>query len=170
MSGSPAGSIFRWETIKVIGPRFLAFVEPIVGLEVELELVSGSRIRAFRAEDSLFYFCHGLTFGGTDAPGGAVSPYSGKDVATILAEFYDRVHPETIAVAGDVGVWYDLDGRPIHSAILTIPVFSAGEDRLAYASVFRSKNGNKPESDVLLQMLIEDEEGYGETYAIFRRK
>ena len=60
--------IFRWETIKEVGPDTLYFAEPVVGVAVEIELVSGNQIKAFRANDGLFYFCHGLAFGGANAP------------------------------------------------------------------------------------------------------
>jgi hypothetical protein len=163
MSEGPKGSIFRWETVKKLGPDVLRFAEAVFGVEVEVELVSGSRIRAFCAEDGVFYFCHGLTFGGIEAPAGALSPYSGRSVTTILNDCYIRVNPEVNAVVGDVAIWYDLDNRPTHSAILVTPFVGEGKDRLEYASVFRSKNGNLPERHLTLQ-------GYGESYAIFRRK
>jgi hypothetical protein len=162
-------SIFRWDTIREVGPETLPFPAPIAGLTLEIELTSGSRIKVFRADDGAFYFCHGLTFGGKNAPGGAVSPYSGKAVTTILADFFKRVVPEANAIAGDIVVWYDLDG-PSHSAILVKPIAAAHEDRLDYSSVLRSKNGYYPEATVTLQALVEEPGDYGETYVIYRRR
>jgi hypothetical protein len=163
-------SVFRWETLREIGPDLLPFAKPVHGFELEVELISGSRVHVFRAEDGRFYFCHGLTFGGKDAPGGAVSPYSGKAVTTILAELYDLVAPESAATAGDVVVWHDLSRRPVHTAVLLKPIVMQGDNRLDYASLLRSKNGNQLESDTTLEQLAASDDGYGESYAVYRRR
>src|SRR5262249_11627288 len=98
-------SIFRWETLREARPHTLDYKEPVRGRVFEVELTSGPVVEVFRADDGHFYFCHGLTFGGTEAPGGAVSPFSGKPVQIILANHYTLVAPEAGAVAGDVLVW-----------------------------------------------------------------
>ena len=88
-----------------VGPWTLSYDEPVHGKVFEVELVSGPKVRVFRADDGQFYFCHGLTFGGKEAPGGAASPFSGKDVRTILDHHYRLVDPEAGAVQGDILVW-----------------------------------------------------------------
>jgi hypothetical protein len=169
MSGDREG-IFRWDTIQVVGPDTLPFSRPVVGYTVEVELTSGRRIHGFRAADGVSYFCHGMTFGGTSAPGGAVSPYSGREVATILEDFFLRLDDEAEASAGDIIVWYDSSGRPIHSALLIYPVVLPETARLANASLLRSKNGMLPEADYSLGDLVIQPDGYGEAFAVFRRK
>jgi hypothetical protein len=66
----------------------------------EVELTSGPRVRVWRAGDAQHYFCHGLTFGGKEAPGGPISPFSGKAVETILQRHYHSV-PEPEAKPGE---------------------------------------------------------------------
>jgi hypothetical protein len=90
-------------------------------------------------------------------------------VNTILADHYDRVEPEANAVPGDLVVWYDLDSCAVHSAILLKPIVTDSE-RLDYASLLRSKSGRMPETDTTLDPLVTGDEGYGETYRIYRRR
>jgi hypothetical protein len=71
-------------TLREVGPHTLYYQPPVHGRVFEVELMSGAMVQVFRAADNRFYFCHGLTFGGKQAPGGAVSPFSGRDVRTIL--------------------------------------------------------------------------------------
>src|SRR5438270_12963916 len=102
--GEPADAserapIFRWETMREVGPHTLPFKEPVQGKIFRVALTSGHPVNVFRADDGLFYFCHGLTFGGKEAPGGAVSPFSGTDVQVIVKNFYQLVDPEATAVA-----------------------------------------------------------------------
>src|SRR5437016_6168421 len=119
VEGEPARSLFKWETLREIGSHTLNYREPIHGTILAVELISGHRVTVFRADDRRMYFCHGLTFGGKEAPGGTVSPFSGKDVRTILDNHYRLVEPETAAVAGDILVWWGPDDGTPHSAILT---------------------------------------------------
>jgi hypothetical protein len=63
-------SIFKWESLQEIGPHDLNYAKVVAGKEYEIELSSGRRILVWRANDLQSYFCHGLTFGGTEAPGG----------------------------------------------------------------------------------------------------
>jgi hypothetical protein len=163
-------NIFRWETLRVIGPRVLRYTEPVSGITLEVELSSGSRVQVFRAEDGEFYFCHGLAFGSKDAPGGAVSPCSGAAVGTILREYYALVLPEAAGVESDILVWYNAEGDPIHAAILLKPVVTPGTDRLDYATMLRSKNGRLPEQEMTLESLVVGEDSYGETYRVYRRR
>jgi hypothetical protein len=85
--------IFKWETMRELGLLTLHYEEYVHGRVFEVELTSGPEVRVFRADDELFYFCHGLTFGGKTAPDGFVSPFSGKDVRTILDNHYRLVDP-----------------------------------------------------------------------------
>src|SRR5437667_10494347 len=109
-----AGAFFQWRTMREAGPRSLPYEQPVHGMVFEVELTSGAKVRVFRADDRQFYFCHGLTFGGKEAPGGAVSPFSGKDVRTILENHYRVVEPESAAVAGDILVWKGLGDDTTH--------------------------------------------------------
>jgi hypothetical protein len=135
-----AEPIFVWKSLREVGPRTLYYQPPVQGRVFEVELTSGAMVQVFRAADGQFYFCHGLTFGGKEAPGGAVSPFSGKDVRAILDNHYRLVEPESAAVAGDILVWRGLGDTP-HSAILTQPVVREGMDYLDYSSTVRTKNG-----------------------------
>ena len=163
-------SIFRWDTLRDLGPHTLPFKEPIPGRILEVELTSGHTITVFRADDGLFYFCHGLTFGGKDAPGGPVSPFSGKGVRTILDNHYAWVDPETDARAGDVLVWHGPSDETPHSAILIVPVVLAGQNYLDYSCLLRSKNGKLPEAEMTLERLVAGPDSYGESYRVYRRK
>ncbi|MCI0463603.1 MAG: hypothetical protein L0Z62_42245 [Gemmataceae bacterium] len=162
--------IFKWETMREVGPHTLPFKEPIHGTIFEVELTGGPKVMVFRADDRQFYFCHGLTFGGKEAPGGAVSPFSGKDVRTIVENHYRLVDPESGAVAGDILVWRGPGGETPHSAILTDPVVPSGKTHLDYRSQLRSKSGKLPEATVTLERLVDGPESYGESYNVYRRK
>ncbi len=134
-----------------------------------MELTGGAKIQVFRADDSQFYFCHGLTFGGKRAPGGAVSPFSGKDVRTILDNYYRLVDPELGAVRGDILVWRGLGEDTPHSAVLTDPVVHPGKYLLDYSSKVQTKNGRLPETEMTLERLCGDEFIYGDSFRVFRR-
>lgn len=165
------GAIFRWETLQVITACLLRFEEEeIHGVTMEVELISGRRVNIFRPDDGVSYFCHGLTFGGKDAPGGAVSPYSGASVRGILDDFFIVVSPESAAVTSDIVVWTDADGDPIHTAILLMPIVASDLNRLDYATILRSKNGRRAEGDVTLESLVASDESYGESYRVYRRR
>jgi hypothetical protein len=162
-------ALFRWETLRIIEPCELRFREPVRGVTLEVELVTRNTVRVFRADDGEFYFCHGLTFGGKDAPGGAISPFSGAAVATILDEMFVAV-AEGDADEGDILVWRDTDGYAIHSAALVKAIKTGKADRLDYRSTLRSKNGALPEREMTLDELVMDDEAYGESYSVYRRK
>ena len=85
------------------GHEFRYLSGPVPGRVVEVELTSGPTMRLC-SDDGVRYFCHGLTFGGKDAPGGPISPYTGNPVEVILREHYEAI-PEVRATAGDVLVW-----------------------------------------------------------------
>lgn len=163
-----SGAIFKWETLEEVAPHDLHYEPPIPGKMYKVELASGETVRVWRGDDLLSYFCHGLTFGGKNAPGGPVSPYSGEEVNTILQNEYVPVQPESSAVAGDILVWHDPDGNTPHSAILDQPVVSPGTAFLDYESKLVTKNGKEPETVMTLEQLIEDY--YGESYRVYRRK
>jgi hypothetical protein len=130
-------------------------------------LTGGERVRGWRADNGQDYFCHGLTFGGKDAPGGVVSPLS-DHIPTILRAYYEAVAPGQ-ASAGDILVWRGASrDEIIHSAILVDPVLTAGENDLDYAAVVQTKNGILPETTMTLGKLIENY--YGESYAVYRRR
>jgi hypothetical protein len=162
--------VFRWETLREVASHVLPFKEPVRGKTFEVELTSGPKVHVFRAEDGQFYFCHGLTFGGKEAPGGAVSPFSGKDVQTIIENHYRLVDPEGVAVAGDILIWWGPGGQTPHSAILTDPVVPPGKNYLDYRSQLRSKNGKLPEAMMTLEKLVDGPESFGESYSVYRRK
>jgi hypothetical protein len=163
-------SLFKWETMREVGADTLSYEQPVPGKVVEVELTSGPVIRVFRADDGRFYFCHGLTFGGKQAPGGAVSPYSGKDVGTILDNYYLLVVPESDAVRGDILVWRGLGDDTPHSAVLSEPIVGPGTNYLDYSSKAQTKNGRLPEAEMTLDRLCGDEFSYGDSFHVFRRK
>ena len=172
---NPAGAserelLFKWETMREVGPRTLPYEQPIHGTALEVELTSGPKVQVFRAADGQFYFCHGLTFGGTRAPGGAVSPFSGKDVRTILDNHYQIVVPESDAVPGDILVWKGLSDDTPHSAILTELTVRPDSNLLDYSSKVRTKNGRLPEGEMTLERLTGDEFAYGDSFTVFRRR
>jgi hypothetical protein len=162
--------LFKWDTLRELEPHTLPYREPIAGKLFEVELARGSKVKVFRADDREFYFCHGLTFGGEGAPGGPVSPFSGKDVLTILDSHFRLIDPESNAVVGDILVWRGLADETPHSAILTDPVVVAGRNYLDYSSRLRSKNGALPEAILTLGRLAAGPGSYGESYNVFRRK
>ena len=163
-------TIFRWDTMKEVGPHSLRFKVPVQGRKFEVALTSGHTINVFRADDGQFFFCHGLTFGGTEVPGGAVSPFSGADVQTIIADFDELVSPESAAVAGNILVWKGSGETTPHSAILVSPVVLPGTTFLDYASLLRSKNGQLPEAVMTLRKLVDGPGSYGVSYNVFRLK
>jgi hypothetical protein len=163
------GSLFRWETLKEVGPHTLNYREPVPGKVLEVELTSGQKVNVFRADDGQVYFCHGLTFEGKAAPGGPVSPFSGKDVQTILDHHFQPVHPETAAAPRDILVWGGLDGDTPHSAVLADPLVLPGKTQLDYSSQVRTKNGRLPEETMRLERLAGDEFGYGDSFNVYRR-
>lgn len=162
--------VFKWETLREVGPRTLHYEQPLQGKVFEVELSSGPKVQVFRAEDGQFYFCHGLTFGGKHAPGGAVSPFSGKDVRIILDNHYRLLERESEAVRGDILVWRGPGCDTPHSAILTEPVVRPGSQYLDYASKVQTKNGRLPEAEITLERLTGDEFIYGDSYTVYRRK
>jgi hypothetical protein len=164
-----AEPLFNWGTMREVGPHTLHYQPPVHGTVFEVELTSGPKVQVFRGTDGRFYFCHGLTFGGTQAPGGAVSPFSGKDVRTILDNHYRRVEPESAAVAGDILVWKGLGDDTPHSAILTWPVVQEGTSYLDASSTVRTKNGRLPETEMTLERLTGDEYSFGDSFDVFRR-
>jgi hypothetical protein len=162
--------LFRWDTLCEVGPWTLAYEQPIHGKVLEVQLTSGPKVQVFRAGAGEFYFCHGLTFGGKQAPGGAVSPFSGKDVRTILDNHFRLVDPESGAVPGDILVWKGLGADTPHSAILLEPVVLPGRTYLDDSSKVRTKNGRLPETEMPLERLTGDEFLYGDSFHVFRRK
>jgi hypothetical protein len=162
--------IFRWETMREVGARALPYEPPVHGKMLEVDLTSGPKVQVFRADDGLFYFCHGLTFGGKAAPGGAISPFSGQNVRIILDNHYRLVDPEAGAVRGDILVWRGLGDDTPHSAILTEPVILQGKTYLDGSSKVRTKNGRLPETEMTLERLTGDEFIYGDSFNVYRRK
>jgi hypothetical protein len=96
--------MFKWGTLKEIEPQLLRYSSGVIpGKTYEVDLTSGKSIQVWRSIEGQQYFCHGLTFGGKQAPGGIVSPY-GKEVPTLLSEHYEPV-TEALAIAGDILAW-----------------------------------------------------------------
>jgi hypothetical protein len=162
-------SIFKWETLREVEAHTVHYEEPVHGKRLEVELVAGPKVQVFRADDGEFYFCHGLTFGGKEAPGGAVSPFSGNSVQAILDNHYRLVSPESAAIQGDILVWHGLGQDTPHSAILLEPVVRPGKDFLDYSSKVRTKNGRVAETEMTLGRLPADEFAYGDSFNVFRR-
>jgi len=167
--GGPADPqpIFRWETLREIGPHDLGYRPPVHGTMIEVRLTNGAVVRAWRSADGKQYFCHGLTFGGKDAPGGPVSPYTGKPVETILREYYEGI-PEAEARAGDIVVWRGIEPETTpHSALLTEVTRLPGQGSLHESSRLLSKNGMLPEGVFTLEELWAT---YGESYSLYRMR
>jgi hypothetical protein len=161
-------ALFRWDTLTVIGPHDLLYQgQPVPGMTCEITLSSDRTITVWRAGDGKQYFCHGLTFGGKEAPGGVLSPYTGIPVETILEEHYQMI-PEADAQPGDILVWRGPAPETTpHSAILTDPIVRAGERNLAYETRLQTKNGLSPETNMTLEKVIGI---YGESYQAHRRR
>jgi hypothetical protein len=159
--------IFNWDALKEIGPHDLGYKTSFKGKIYEVELTNRYTVKVWRADDGRQYFCHGLTFGGKNAPGGPISPFTGKPVETILRHYY-RVISEVESRPADILVWkgVDPDSTP-HSAILTDAIILEGKGYLADNAVLRSKNGIQPEASLTLDQLNQD---YGETYNVYRRQ
>lgn len=150
----------------MIGPYNFRYARIVAGWLCEIELVAGVTIRVWRSADGAEYFCHGLTFGGKDAPGGCISPFTGVPVETILAVHYDLIEAR-LAQPGDAVVWRAPPPRTTpHSAILTDSVLAPGGDQLDYTARLQTKNGMLPETTMALEELIDL---YGESYTIHRR-
>src|SRR4051812_29216865 len=85
------GLMFKWDAMQEIGPQALKYQDRTVSGKVfEIELSSGEKVRVWRADNGEDYFCHGLTFGGKEAPGGIISPLS-DHVPKILREQYQEI-------------------------------------------------------------------------------
>jgi hypothetical protein len=159
--------IFRWETLREIGPHDLGYQPPVPGTMMEVTLTSGAIVRVWRSTDARQYFCHGLTFGGRGAPGGPVSPYTGKSVETVLRECYQSI-PEAEARADDILVWRGIEPETTpHSAVLTEVARLPGRGELHESSRLISKNGMLPEGVFTLEELWAI---YGESYGVYRRR
>jgi hypothetical protein len=159
--------IFKWDTMREVGQETLCYqTAAIPGKVYEVELTSGPKVTVWRSDDGQQYFCHGLTFGGKEAPGGAISPY-GKEIPTILLWYYDPVL-ENPASPGDILVFRGSDGNEVvHSAVLTSPVVAQGRNYLDYSTKLQSKNGSRPEANLTLEAIILE---YGESYNTYRRR
>lgn len=159
--------LFRWDTLKEVEPYELNYKPRIRGTMFEVELTSGEKVSVWRSDEGPHYFCHGLTFGGKDAPGGPISPFTGVPVETILRHHFELI-PEAEASAGDILVWRGIapNSTP-HSAVLTAPIVTPGRGYLDEATTVQSKNGMDPEANVTLGELFGD---YGESYNVYRRR
>jgi hypothetical protein len=161
-------TIFKWETMKEVGRHELQYRDGAVPGEVfEVELTSGRMVRVWRADNGHAYFCHGLTFGGKEAPGGVISPL-GDHVSTILRGHYEVI-AEAQARAGDILVWHGFGPNDVvHSVILSNAVVTPGTNNLDYAARLQTKNGLLPETNMTLGQLIEN--FYGESYNAYRKR
>jgi hypothetical protein len=139
----------------------------VPGKAFEVELTNGQVIRVWRADDCQQYFCHGLTFGGKRAPGGPVSPFTGKPVEMILHGYYQQM-AEADACPEDILVWTGLPPETTpHSAILTAVQLLSGKSILEdTATQLQTKNGFSPETILPLGKLIGI---YGESYNVYRK-
>jgi hypothetical protein len=166
--GAGQESIFNWASLREVGTDTLDDQgQSVPGKACEIELTSGKTVRVWRSDDGRQYFCHGLTFGGKGAPGGAVSPYTGVSVETILQEHYQPI-PEGQAEPGDILVWRGIAPETTpHSAILTEAVLAEGKTYLDYSARLQTKNGLTPEENMSLKQVIDI---YGEAYNTYRRR
>jgi hypothetical protein len=165
---SKGESVFKWDTMLEVGPYELKYTERTVpGRTFEVVIGSGEKVRVWRADDGQEYFCHGLTFGGKEAPGGVASPLS-DHIPTILRGHFNAI-PEIQARAGDILIWRGASMDDIvHSAILNNPKRVPGQDALDYAAMLQTKNGIMPETIMSLGQLIENY--YGESYKVYRKR
>lgn len=160
--------LFKWETIREIAPHPLHHQgKEVPGAMCEVELTTGESVQVWRSSDGQQFFCHGLTFGGKDAPGGAISPYTGESVETILQAHFQSI-PEFEAQPGDILVWRGVppESTP-HSAVLVNPIMAAGATYLADLTKVQTKNGLMAETDLTLEELIAI---YSESYNVYRRR
>jgi hypothetical protein len=116
------------------------------------KLIAG---QAARAGTDPSYICHGLSFGGTNAPGGPFSPVDGAAAKTILADAFKQTPRPGI---GDLIVFYDPDGNVKHTAVVigTYPVL-----------VLVTKNGIAPLTEMTIFELIQL---YGDSFEFRTRK
>jgi hypothetical protein len=165
--GGTTGPIFKWHPMADLGPHEFPYEGGTVqGRLFEVELTSGVKVHVWRADSGQHYFCHGLAFGGREAPGGPVSPL-GEYVPAILRGHYEPV-AEAEAVAGDILVWRGKSADDVtHSATLTHPVTATGAQYLDDATRLQTKNGILPETNTTLGKLIDR---YGEAYNTYRRR
>jgi len=167
--GEDQESMFKWETLKEVGTQDLQHQGQVYpGKVYEVQLTNGQRINAWVADDRLQYFCHGLTFGGKDAPGAPVSPFTGRPVETILEGYYHPI-PDSQARANDILVWKGVPPETTpHSAILTEARLEPGEEYLSETTTrLQTKNGLFPETNVPLRDLIRI---YTDNYNAYRRR
>jgi hypothetical protein len=160
--------MFKWDTMTEVGPHDLSHQgKPVPGKMYRIELTSGKTIEVWQSDEGGQYFCHGLTFGGKEAPGGPISPYTGKPVETILQEHY-RMIPDAQAHAGDILVWHGVAPETTpHSAILTDPILAEGKSYLDLTARLQTKNGLSPETNMTLEEIIAI---YGESYNAYQRR
>lgn len=99
-----------------------------------------------------YYMCHGLTFSG----GGpfSFSPYSGTSVKKILDVFYKDISAKD-AQAGDIVVFKNAAGSPIHTCVIITPMFKQNGDLDPDNTMVKSKNGpENPEVVTTLKAVI----------------
>ncbi len=161
-------SLFAWDSLVEIASHDLRYPTRLVrGKACEIRLTSGTAIKVWQSEDGQEYFCHGLTFGGKERPGGAVSPFSGQPVQALLRDFYARV-PEAQAAAGDIVVWRGLDPDTTpHSAILADVGLVEGKELDLAATRLRTKNGLLTEALLALDELVGT---YGDSFDVYRKR
>lgn len=155
--------IFKWDTVREIGPYVLRYETPVPGTLCEVELTSGAVIQAWKPSQGLQYFCHGFTFAGTAAPGAPLSPFTGRPVESILAGHFDPISPAD-AAEGDILVWTAPPPHSTpHSAVLLSPLSAHGT--VDYGALLQTKNGMSLLTAMSLEKLILQ---YGEWYNAYR--
>lgn len=114
----------------------------ITGDKLKAQTDSGTIIPIWRPHDGTTYWCHGYTFGGSQAQGGPYSAW-GQDVTTILADDHWRLTQSCLARPGDILVFYDDAGQITHSGIIRSASSPGGQiDEIA--STVESKWGAEP--------------------------
>jgi hypothetical protein len=138
------------------------------GQEYSVMTTAGHRILVWKAPagtpQNQTYWCHGFAFGGTTAPGGPYSIFSGPSVAILLADAYTNIPRAANAMVGDIIVWYG-KGGPIHSAVLTDIVLTRDMRFDTNGTKLDSKNGVNPFGNFTLAQIVAM---YGTAIRVYR--
>jgi hypothetical protein len=152
----PRAPILDWGRARLVGPSNVNGHGD--GQRFEIPLRGGGVAHAWRPGASVRgdarYWCHGLSFGGVNAPGGPFS-IDNRDVDRVLRAGYNQF-PIRSARAGDVVIWRRRNGDVAHSAILT-EVQLNRDNFIADRTRFDSKDANNPlQRGITLALLNRD--------------
>ncbi len=165
------GGLINWPMRKPVGPARL-WPDGPSGTEFSVPDSAGNPITIWGpnpgAPENLQFNCHGLTFGGSTAPGGPFSP-EGDSVPTLLKDGYTPIFYK-FAQKGDIVIFWEKDPKTgaktvSHSATLSCLVMNNGKIDLQ-KTTFNSKNGKEPQGSSTLKELIKL---YGDDTGWYRR-